>query len=68
MEIRDLGLAAFLKMNNVRLLNVRDGNVFVFESEGRSVRDWELEYVNSCCFRHDRELMGLRKLMSRELV
>lgn len=66
MEIRDLGLAAYLKMNGVRLLNVREGNVFVFEGGSKSAKEWELEYVNSCCFKHDRELMSLRKLMSRE--
>ena len=65
-DTRNLGLAAYLKMREIKLLGIKEGNVFVFECSDKTLRDWEIEYVNSCCFKHDRELMSLRKLMSRE--
>jgi|Cruoilmetagenom7_1024161.scaffolds.fasta_scaffold00637_22 hypothetical protein len=69
-ETRKLGLAAYIKMRGGSLLNFEpDTNMFSFkvksESVGKSVQDWEFEYLNSCCYRHDSELVNLRKLMRR---
>ena len=61
LEIRKLGLAAFIKMNNEELVQVNNGK-FVFESECSEV-EWEVRYLNSCCHRHDTELINLRKLI-----
>jgi len=60
-ETRKLGLAAFIKMHNEKLLEVNSGK-FIFESE-KSESEWEVEYLNSCCHRHDTELIHLRKLL-----
>lgn len=60
-EVSRLGLAAFVKMHDGKLVKYEAGK-FYFESD-RSVSDWEVDYTNSCCSRHDAELMNLRKLM-----
>jgi len=67
---RKLGLAAYIKMHGGQLLDFeQDTNMFTFkvmsESVGKSVQNWEFEYLNSCCYRHDSELVNLRKLMRR---
>ena len=67
METRDLALAAYMKMHGVPLASV-SSRTFEFESkEGdeKTIDDWAVEYSNSCCHRHDTELVGLRKMMSR---
>jgi len=60
-ETRKLGLAAFIKMNNGKLIEVASGK-FAFDSE-KTESEWEVEYLNSCCHRHDTELINLRKLI-----
>jgi len=66
LEIGNLGLAAYMKMMGCKLNKV-NGKVFVFElsENGMSEEEWRIQYFNSCCFRHDTELMMLRKLISR---
>lgn len=66
-ETRKLGLAAFIKMHGGTLQSVDDSNnTFAFEDEsGKTAQAWELEYMNSCCHRHDTELVNLRKLLRR---
>jgi len=59
--IKRLGLAAYVKMNGGKFLGHEDGH-FMFDTE-KSERDWEVDYVNSCCAKHDSEVMQLRKLM-----
>lgn len=60
-ETRKLGLAAYIKMQGGALIECA-GRVYKFESD-RAVEDWEVEYLNSCCHRHDTELINLRKLL-----
>lgn len=64
-ETRKLGLAAYIKMQGASLESVQsDSNTFAFEDgSGKDVKAWELEYMNSCCHRHDTELVNLRKLL-----
>lgn len=66
-ETRKLGLAAFIKMHGGELKSVQnETNTFAFEDEsGKDATAWELEYMNSCCHRHDTELVNLRKLLRR---
>ena len=66
-ETRKLGLAAFIKMHGGSLESVQnETNTFAFEDEsGKTAQAWELEYMNSCCHRHDTELVNLRKLLRR---
>jgi len=60
-ETRKLGLAAFIKMRDQKLLEVDNGK-FIFDSD-KTESQWEVEYLNSCCHRHDTELIHLRKLL-----
>lgn len=64
-HIRSLGLAAYLKTAGCKLVTVED-NQFVYESD-RSEREWQVEYLNSCCYKHDSEVMSLRKLKTRNI-
>lgn len=64
LEIRKLGLAAYIKMKGGKLIEYKNSR-FVFESD-RTESDWEVEYLNSCCHRHDTELINLRKLIRRD--
>ena len=68
-ETNDLGLAAYMKMNGCKIIKVKDKKdikVFVFESEEEETElGWRIKYLNSCCHRHDTELMMLRKLMKK---
>ena len=62
--IKKLGLAAYLKYKGCNLTKV-DNREFHFETD-RSVKEWSLEYSNSCCFKHDVEVCELRKLLTAE--
>ena len=62
-KVRKLAVAAYIKMNGVKLLNY-DGQYFIFDCD-RGPVEWELEYLNSCCNKHDTELVLLRNLMKR---
>jgi hypothetical protein len=66
-ETRKLGLAAYIKMQGGELQGVeQDTNTFQFrDGSEKTVQQWEFEYVNSCCHRHDTELVNLRKLLRR---
>lgn len=65
---RKLGLAAYIKMCGATLKKIdRAKGYYVFnDKSGKSIKQWEMEYMNSCCHRHDTELVNLRRLM-REL-
>ena len=63
LEVKRLGLAAFMKVNGCSLLKFNN-NVFHFESD-KSINDWEIEYTNSCCSKHDSEVCELRKFYKR---
>jgi hypothetical protein len=55
-------------MSGGQLLGVKpETNTFKFDTgeDAKSVEQWEMQYVNSCCHRHDTELVNLRKLMRR---
>lgn len=63
-KIRNLHLAAFVKINGAQLLGTDDGQ-FVFESS-KTVAQWRMEHLNSCCRQVDRELLDLRRLLPRK--
>ena len=66
MEIRtrNLGLAAYIKIQGGTLLEFQtDNRVFVFDSE-KSENEWNVLYLGSESYKHDSELMGLRKLFT----
>lgn len=62
-EIKTLGLAAYVKMENGGFVSYdAEQRVFTFDSD-KSAEEWEIGYANSCCSRHDSELMSLRRFM-----
>ena len=61
-HVKQLGLAAYMKMKGCNLLRVNEGKAFVFESE-KSFSEWRIEYTNSCCSRHDAEVCELRNFL-----
>lgn len=61
LQTRKLGLAAYIKIKGIQFLGFIEGK-FRFESD-RSEDEWEAEYMNTDAYRHDVELMNLRKLM-----
>ena len=61
-RVKGLGLAAYVKMRGGEFIAYdRDSREFAFRAD-TSV-NWEVEYANSDCYRHDAEVMNLRKFM-----
>lgn len=61
LTVHDIALAAYLKANGAVLVEAQQERTWVFESD-RPASEWRLEYSNSCCRKHDRELLELRRL------
>lgn len=58
--VKKLGLAAYVKMQGGKLIRVgKDGYSFEYD---RSAKEAEIEYLNSCCYEHDQQVMSLRAL------
>jgi len=57
-RIKHLGLAAFIKMEGCKLVEVVD-KVFIFETD-IPLDGWRIKYNNSCCMRHDSLVCELR--------
>lgn len=57
-RVRQLGLAAYIKMVGADLLRVEEKD-FIFRTD-KSLNDWRVEYHNSCCMRHDSLVCELR--------
>jgi len=62
LEVRNIGLAAYCKMHECQLLEISPNKTFVFDSD-RSYSDWQIEYSNSCCSKHDSILCDLRDMI-----
>jgi len=61
--ITELGLAAYLRIKDAELVKYENG--FVFETD-RSEGEWRIEYYNSDCYKHDSELLQLKKFIVRK--
>jgi len=57
-KIKDLSLAAFIRMKNNILIDVRDG-FFIFHSK-LTEREWKIEFLKSESSKFDREVRDLR--------
>lgn len=57
-QVRHLGLAAFVAMKGETLLRV-ENRLFIFQSE-KSETEWRVEYNNSDCLKHDTLVCELR--------
>lgn len=75
-QTRDLGLAAYILTKGYKLYKCEDKN-FTFESfyepvsencdemsELRELRELSVEYANSCCRKHDVNLLFLKSLLT----
>jgi len=62
-RVKNLGLAGFVKMGGGKLITFNKGH-YVFEST-RNLCEWEVEYLNSCCSKHDDQVMSLRQLRNK---
>ena len=60
-RIKQLGLAAYVKMQGEHLLKV-DGREFIFDSVV-SAEEWRVKYNNSCCMKHDSIVCELRHFL-----
>lgn len=66
LRTKKLALAAYLKMHGAVFQGHQEGH-FIFDQpeNGKSIDDWQVEYLNSCCHKHDTELVNLRSLLPR---
>lgn len=64
LEIANLGLAAYMYIMGCIVIE-KKGGFFVMESE-REVADWEIEYLNSLCYKHDQALLSLKRLKGKD--
>lgn len=60
-HIDSIGLAAYIKMSGCALITVNNNNIFEFDSS-KTIEEWNIMYINSCCSRHDSEICNLRRL------
>ena len=56
--VTHLGLAAFIKMSDVDLVEVV-AETFIFDSD-LSANEWRVKYNNSCCMKYDTMVCELR--------
>jgi len=63
-KTKKIALAAYIKMQTP-LVTINGGS-FVFNSE-IPIDEWEIRYYNSCCYKHDSQVIALRDL-KRTLV
>ena len=61
MEIRELHLAAFMKVNGAEFVRF-ENRKFVFKTD-KAESEWRVQHSNSCCRRVDLELIELRKFI-----
>lgn len=60
-NIKNIGLAAYAKMNGYKLLEVRR-NDFVFDMPSGVENELRIDYANSQCSQHDVEICNLRDM------
>lgn len=61
-RVRHLGLAAYIKMNGAKLIGI-DKRVFILETD-RKLVEWQIDYNNSCCMKHDAAVCDLRVFLT----
>lgn len=57
-KVKQLGLAAFIRMEGAELVKVEDKH-FLLESE-KTLEEWRIAYSNSCCMKHDSLVCEMR--------
>lgn len=64
-EVQRLGLAVYMKNHGCKLVRVGDRRAFM-ESD-KAVDDWEIEYLNSVEYKHDVDVINIKKSWHRKL-
>lgn len=61
----EVGLAAYIRIKGGDFTDFKeDSGEYIFNTE-KSLSRWRLEYVNSQCYQHDKEVMSLRLFKTR---
>ena len=60
--MKNLGLAAYIRMHGEPLIEITQNREFIFNS-WKPLEAWSIEYANSECSRHDNTLCELRRLL-----
>lgn len=67
-ETSDLGIAAYLMVNDFTLVNAtkeRSGRfLFVFEDPQGTAKSFAIKFVSSCCCKFDGHVKNLKKLIN----
>ncbi len=63
LEIKDIGLAAYMQMHNCRLIEYTGDGFEIATEDARTAEAWAVGYSNSCCCQHDQALLNLRNLV-----
>ena len=66
LRTKQLALAAYLKKEGAVFRGYVDGEFEVDSTGDKSIDDWHVEYLNSCCHKHDTELVTLRALIPKK--
>ncbi len=61
--VKHLGLAAYIQINGVPLVEFRDG-MFILATP-TPLEEWRVRYANSCCQKHDAKVCELRHFIKR---
>ena len=61
-KVYDMGLAAYMKLKGVMVKGI-EGKSFLFDTGDVPLSQWKIDYANSCCSRHDKEILGLKQMM-----
>ncbi len=67
LKVNKLGLAAYMKAVGCKLVDyIKEDRVFTLESiDNKKEKDWEIEYINSLCYKHDIEVINLKKFFRK---
>jgi len=60
LEVTSLGLAAYMYIMGCAVVE-KHGGVFIIETE-KELREWEIDYINSDCYKHDQAVLSLKRL------
>ena len=63
-RVRELGLAAYVKLHDNAKLIKYEKNEFIFETE-ISENDWRIKYLESESYKHDTNVMSLRNFLRK---
>lgn len=60
-KVKNIGLAAYMRLHGARLLSVMD-RAFVFDTD-RAVSEWKLAYQESQEYKADQQVLALKRLL-----